>query len=119
MSTSYPSTQSVYRVQSLVKRYQAREVLGIEDLTIYRGEILALVGPSGAGKSTLLRLLNFLEPPSQGRIEFAGYTFTSDTEMPLEVRRKGHHRLSKPPVIKKDSVGQCDLWAAAARFERP
>lgn len=101
MSTSYPSTQPVFRAKSLVKRYQAREVLAIEDLTIYRGEILALVGPSGAGKSTLLRLLNFLEPPSQGRIEFAGYTFTSNTEMPLEVRRKVTTVFQNPLLLKR------------------
>src|SRR3989337_2668398 len=45
-------------------------VLDMDQLTISRGEIFALVGPSGAGKSTFLRLLNFLETPSAGAIRF-------------------------------------------------
>ncbi len=38
------------------------------DLTVPRGQFLAIAGPSGAGKSTLLRLLAAREPPSFGRI---------------------------------------------------
>lgn len=42
------------------------------DLTIERGEIVALVGPSGAGKSTMIGLANGLTLPSQGRVEVLG-----------------------------------------------
>lgn len=42
------------------------------DLTIYRGEMVALVGPSGAGKSTLLHLLSTLDLPSSGEIWLSG-----------------------------------------------
>ena len=42
------------------------------DLTIDRGEIIAVVGPSGCGKSSLLRLISGLAPPSQGRILVEG-----------------------------------------------
>jgi tungstate transport system ATP-binding protein len=80
-------------------------VLAIDDLSIYRGEILALVGPSGAGKSTLLRLLNFLEPPTQGRIEFSERTFTSDEDMPLEIRRKVTTVFQSPMLLKRS------VWA--------
>jgi lipoprotein-releasing system ATP-binding protein len=38
------------------------------DLTIYRGEILAVVGASGAGKSTLLHCVGTLDLPTSGRI---------------------------------------------------
>jgi NitT/TauT family transport system ATP-binding protein len=42
------------------------------DLSIERGEIIAVVGPSGCGKSSLLKLISGLVPPSQGRIVFEG-----------------------------------------------
>jgi lipoprotein-releasing system ATP-binding protein len=48
------------------------EVLRGIDLTVARGEFLALRGASGAGKSTLLHLLGGLDAPNQGEIHFAG-----------------------------------------------
>jgi len=47
-----------------------KEVLRGIDLEVDRGEIFVVMGPSGAGKTTLLRLLNLLERPTSGEIEF-------------------------------------------------
>ncbi|MGW4201638.1 amino acid ABC transporter ATP-binding protein [Streptomyces sp. NPDC004726] len=41
-------------------------------LSVGQGEVVALIGPSGAGKSSLLRSVNFLEPPSSGRVLLDG-----------------------------------------------
>ena len=38
------------------------------NLTIKRGEVLALIGPNGAGKSTTLRILATLQCPDKGRV---------------------------------------------------
>lgn len=91
----------VYQISSLQKDYNGRRVLDIEGLEIGRGEILALVGPSGSGKSTLLRLLNFLEPPSQGWIEFQGVRFESGKEMPLELRRRVTTVFQRPMLLDR------------------
>jgi ABC-type lipoprotein export system ATPase subunit len=42
------------------------------NLTVERGEFVALQGASGAGKSTLLHLLGALDTPDEGEIRFAG-----------------------------------------------
>ena len=42
------------------------------DLTVEKGEIIALVAPSGAGKSTLLHIAGLLDKPDSGRIYVAG-----------------------------------------------
>src|SRR5918998_2730450 len=42
------------------------------NLTIERGEFVAIFGPSGSGKTTLLQLLGALDRPSAGSIRFEG-----------------------------------------------
>ena len=54
---------------------QGREeltVLNGADLSVRRGEIVALVGPSGAGKSTLLQISGLLEAPDSGAVRIDG-----------------------------------------------
>ena len=80
--------QMVYRISNLSKIYKERCVLAVEDLTVQQGEILAIIGPSGSGKSTLLRIMNFLEMPSEGQVEFMGEVFEQGKEMPLALRRR-------------------------------
>ena len=93
----------MYRIQGLTKDYSQRRVLDISAFEIFRGERLAIVGPSGSGKSTLLRLLNFLEPPSQGQIEFSGTIFSATQEMPLALRRQVTTVFQRP-LLLDDSV---------------
>jgi tungstate transport system ATP-binding protein len=79
----------VYRLRGLRQAYgepHPRLVLDLDALDIFAGEVLAIVGPSGAGKSTLLRLLNFLEPPAGGTIEFEGRLVAG--QPPLETLRR-------------------------------
>ncbi len=47
------------------------------DLTLQRGELVALVAPSGAGKSTLLHICGLLDDPTSGEVEVAGQNITN------------------------------------------
>ncbi|MCP4427898.1 MAG: phosphate ABC transporter ATP-binding protein [Chloroflexi bacterium] len=95
-------TQDVlYQLENIAKDYGERQVLQIDDLTIARGEVLAVVGPSGAGKSTLLRLLNFLEVPTHGRIQFQGCEFSANQPMPLRLRRQVTTVFQRPFLLNR------------------
>ena len=59
-------------VTDLHKAFGAVRVLDGVDLTVHRGEVLAVIGSSGSGKTTLLRCLNGLETADSGVIEIAG-----------------------------------------------
>jgi tungstate transport system ATP-binding protein len=89
----------IYRLRNLQQIYNGRVVLSIDALDVRRGEALALVGPSCAGKSTLLRLLNFLEAPSGGTIEFDGRPV--DGRLPLDQRRRVTAVFQRPAMLKR------------------
>ena len=58
------------------------------NLSIERGEMVALVGPSGAGKSTLLQLVGLLDAPTSGAISIAGHDVTGLNERERTAMRR-------------------------------
>ena len=94
----------VYTIANLRKKYQNKEVLNIDNMQLYQGEIFGLMGPSGAGKSTLLRLLDFLEEPTAGVIEFKGERFGTDREPELKQKRK------ITTVFQRSALLRTSLW---------
>jgi tungstate transport system ATP-binding protein len=91
----------VFQVEGVRKFYGDRCVVQIDDLSIYPGEITALVGPSGSGKSTLLRMLNFIEYPSQGTIIFNEERFHSERAIPLQLRRRISTVFQRPILLNR------------------
>ncbi|MEG2019109.1 MAG: ATP-binding cassette domain-containing protein [Synergistaceae bacterium] len=61
---------NVITAENLEKTYDTNRVFKNVNLTIQRGEKIALVGINGAGKSTLLRLLNKTEQPTTGTVTY-------------------------------------------------
>ena len=68
MSNSKPMVE----VRDVHKSYGALEVLKGINLSVERGQIIAIIGPSGSGKSTLLRSINHLETVNSGQILLDG-----------------------------------------------
>ena len=67
---------NIVEVQGLTKTYDTGAVLvhalrGI-DLTVRRGEMVAIMGPSGCGKTTLLNCLSGIDDPTGGRVMLEG-----------------------------------------------
>jgi tungstate transport system ATP-binding protein len=89
-----------YSLSNLKQIYGGRCVLDIPAFQIFRGEVLSIIGPSGAGKSTLLRLLNFLEPPSEGTLNFEGQPALD--ALSIERRRRVTTVFQRPILLKRN-----------------
>lgn len=65
-------------VEKIYNRGRTGEVrvLADADLSLERGEMVALVAPSGAGKSTLLHIAGLLDTPDAGKVEIGGEDMT-------------------------------------------
>ena len=67
----------ILRLEKVCKSYNVGlpsevQVLHDVDLSLRRGEFLALMGPSGSGKSTLLNIIGLLDRPTSGRLTIKG-----------------------------------------------
>ena len=80
------------RAHGLVKSFgggrAARRVLDGAELTVERGEVVAVLGRSGSGKSTLLHLLGGLDRPEAGTVELGGEAVTGASERTLSALRR-------------------------------
>jgi lipoprotein-releasing system ATP-binding protein len=82
------SSTSVVRLEQIKKAYGAGTPVEVEvlhgiDLSLNRGEFVALTGPSGSGKSTLLNIIGLLDRPTSGHlfIKDRETSTLSDTEL--------------------------------------
>lgn len=63
-------------VQGLSKSFGSLQVFSSLDLSISRGEYVAIMGASGSGKTTLLQLIGLLDRPDAGRIAVDGQDYS-------------------------------------------
>ncbi|HEY9205771.1 MAG TPA: phosphate ABC transporter ATP-binding protein [Candidatus Methanoperedens sp.] len=86
----------LFRIENLCVAFGKKEVLKNLDLTIRRGEILAIIGPSGSGKTTLLRILNFFEKPTSGDLKFDGVETRGEIN---DIRRRMSFLFQTPAIF--------------------
>jgi putative ABC transport system ATP-binding protein len=84
----------VVRTVGLTRRYKMGDTFvdalrGV-DLTIARGEFVALMGPSGSGKSTVLNLIGGLDRPTSGQVWINGTELSAGDELTLTRHRRQH-----------------------------
>jgi putative ABC transport system ATP-binding protein len=87
-------SETVLDVRGLRKTYEAEgapvRALRGTDLTMARGEFMAVMGPSGCGKSTLLNMVAGLDSADEGTIVLDGETITGRSEDDLARMRRRH-----------------------------
>ena len=77
------SEKNIIQITNLTKVYGDGvkiKALDNVNLTIGRGEFMAIVGPSGSGKSTLLNMIGILDTPTSGTITLDGVDITKASE---------------------------------------
>lgn len=81
------SSTPLVELDDVSRHYTDGDVMALDrvNLSIRRGEFLAIVGPSGCGKSTLLNMIGALDRPTSGYVRFGGQTI--DTSMNLDQLR--------------------------------
>ena len=90
--TEQASNQAMILCENLVKIYKTKdiEVLALQglELTVEKGELLAVIGNSGSGKSTFLNMLGGLDRPSAGRLFVDGKDLFRMTESELVLYKR-------------------------------
>jgi len=74
-------------VKNIRKSFGNNEILKGVDLSIDKGEVVAIIGPSGSGKTTLLRCITFLEKADRGEIVLGDTTADMAEATKAEIKK--------------------------------
>jgi rhamnose transport system ATP-binding protein len=90
----------ILEIRHVYKRFDATQALDDVSLTLYPGEIHALLGENGAGKSTLIKIMTGIYNPDQGEILLDGQPLTISS--PTEAQAYGIAAIYQEPMVFPD-----------------
>ena len=126
--------QTVIRVEKLSKSFHHNKALHAVDLTVEKGEMVALLGPSGSGKSTLLRHLSGLitgDKTPESHVELLGKTVQRAGRLAGDIRQSRAqtgcifqqfnlvNRLSVLENVLIGALGSTPFWRTFLRWFSP
>jgi phospholipid/cholesterol/gamma-HCH transport system ATP-binding protein len=86
-SDNLNAAESLVEVRNLSVRFGRQEVLRDIDLTVRRGQTLAIIGESGCGKTVLLKTIIGLVRPASGTVRFDGVDMNALSDKELTAQR--------------------------------
>jgi putative ABC transport system ATP-binding protein len=119
---------SVIKVENVTKTYNMGEVevhaLRGVNVSIKKGEFVAIIGPSGSGKSTLMHIIGLLDKPTSGEVFLEDKDVSQLSQDERAVLRNKHigfvfqqfNLLSKTSAL--DNVALPLLYSGVGRLER-
>ena len=72
------NTKVAIKTTALTKQYGEKIACNAVELSVYRGELLALLGVNGAGKTTLIKMLSCLTSPTSGEAQICEKSITTE-----------------------------------------
>ena len=94
------TSTSILEMRNIAKRFDATQALDDVSLTLYPGEVHALLGENGAGKSTLIKIITGVYQPDRGEILLAGKPVTIGSA--AEAQRLGVAAIYQEPLLFPD-----------------
>lgn len=89
--------EELIHIRHIYKQFAGNPVLKGVDLTLYKGEVFALVGGNGAGKSTLMKIIMGLYRPDEGQIVVKGEEVIF--HRPADAHKHGIYLVPQEPLI--------------------
>jgi rhamnose transport system ATP-binding protein len=90
----------VLEVRDLYRRFGSTQALAGASLTLYPGEVHALIGENGAGKSTLIKILTGVEQPDAGEVRLDGETISVPSA--IDAQALGIVAIYQEPMVFPD-----------------
>src|SRR5204862_5199194 len=91
---------TIFEMRNISKRFDTTQALDDVSLSLYPGEIHALLGENGAGKSTLIKIMTGVHPPDRGEMLLDGKPIVLTS--PVQAQAFGIAAIYQEPSVFPD-----------------